>query len=238
MANSKEFENALEEQKKKLGEVAISANECQVALQKVKDSQKGTISESQKSNVEILSQVQLLSEDLDQLEKIYQDVLDEEDFDWSNILNNDKFTEAFGNMENVTREYKNAYSDFIKTVSNSPNDIKGCQEAFNKLATAYINDSDALKNVTEETRDSVVNMLKDMDIVNADELVDSRLAEKTLEAKTATVDFANATKDELSSLIDYANQLGLTSAEVAQLCLDQIDVMACTTMECIVSVVT
>lgn len=173
---------------------------------------------------ETLAKVQLLSEGLDQLEKIYQDVLDEEDFDWSNILNNDKFTETFGNMENVTREYKNAYTDFIKTVSNSPNNIKGCQEAFNKLATAYINDSDALKNVTEETRDSVVNMLKDMNIVNADELVDSRLAERTLEAKTATVDFVNATKDELSSLIDYANQLGLTSAEVAQLCLDQIDV--------------
>ena len=173
---------------------------------------------------ETLAKVQLLSEGLDQLEKIYQDVLDEEDFDWSNILNNTKFTETFGNMENVTREYKNAYTDFIKTVSNSPNDIKGCQEAFNKLATAYINDSDALKNVTEETRDSVVNMLKDMNIVNADELVDSRLAERTLEAKTATVDFANATKDELSSLIDYANQLGLTSAEVAQLCLNQIDI--------------
>lgn len=173
---------------------------------------------------ETLAKVQLLSEGLNQLEKIYQDVLDEEDFDWSNILNNTEFTETFGNMENVTREYKNAYTDFIKTVSNSPNDIKGCQEAFNKLATAYINDSDALKNVTEETRDSVVNMLKDMNIVNADELVDSRLAERTLEAKTATVDFANATKDELSSLIDYANQLGLTSAEVAQLCLNQIDI--------------
>lgn len=186
---------------------------------------KGEIpNETSNSFTETLAKVQLLSEGLDQLEKIYQDVLDEEDFDWSNILNNDKFTETFGNMENVTREYKNAYTDFIKTVSNSPNDIKGCQEAFNKLATAYINGSDALKNVTEETRDSVVNMLKDMNIVNADELVDSRLAERTLEAKTATVDFANATKDELSSLIDYANQLGLTSAEVAQLCLDQIDV--------------
>ncbi len=180
--------------------------------------------ETSNSFTDTLAKVQLLSEGLEQLEKIYQDVLDKEDFDWSNILNNDKFTETFGNMENVTREYKNAYSDFIKTVSNSPNDIKGCQEAFNKLATAYINNSDALKNVTEETRDSVVNMLKDMNIVNADELVDSRLAEKTLEAKTATVDFANATKEELSSLIDYANQLGLTSAEVAQLCLDQIDV--------------
>lgn len=176
------------------------------------------------SFTDTLAKVQLLSEGLDQLEKIYQDVLDKEDFDWSNILNNDKFTETFGNMENVTREYKNAYADFIKTVSNSPDDIKGCQEAFNKLATAYINDSDALKNVTEETRDSVVNMLKDMNIVNADELVDSRLAEKTLEAKAATVDFANVTKEELSSLINYANQLGLTSAEVAQLCLDQIDV--------------
>lgn len=191
--------------------------------QKIEET-KNAASEEIPTFTETLAKVQLLSEGLDQLEKIYQDVLDEEDFDWSNILNNDKFTETFGNMENVTREYKNAYTDFIKTVSNSPNDIKGCQEAFNKLATAYINDSDALKNVTEETRDSVVNMLKDMNIVNADELVDSRLAERTLEAKAATVDFANATKDELSSLIDYANQLGLTSAEVAQLCLNQIDI--------------
>lgn len=196
----------------------------QEALDYAKTHTDATSEESSNSFTDTLAKVQLLSEGLDQLEKIYQDVLDKEDFDWSNILNNDKFAETFGNMENVTREYKNAYTDFIKTVSNSPNDIKGCQEAFNKLATAYINDSDALKNVTEETRDSVVNMLKDMNIVNVDELVDSRLAERTLEAKAATVDFANATKDELSSLIDYANQLGLTSAEVAQLCLNQIDI--------------
>jgi hypothetical protein len=204
-------------------EVTKGINDADKAIQTWNEHKKEA-NETPISFTETLAKVQLLSEGLDQLEKIYQDVLDEEDFDWSNILNNDKFTETFGNMENVTREYKNAYTDFIKTVSNSPNNIKGCQEAFNKLATAYINDSDALKNVTEETRDSVVNMLKDMNIVNADELVDSRLAERTLEAKTATVDFVNATKDELSSLIDYANQLGLTSAEVAQLCLDQIDV--------------
>lgn len=204
-------------------EVTKGINDADKAIQTWNEHKKEA-NETPISFTETLAKVQLLSEGLDQLEKIYQDVLDEEDLDWSNILNNDKFTETFGNMENVTREYKNAYTDFIKTVSNSPNNIKGCQEAFNKLATAYINDSDALKNVTEETRDSVVNMLKDMNIVNADELVDSRLAERTLEAKTATVDFVNATKDELSSLIDYANQLGLTSAEVAQLCLDQIDV--------------
>lgn len=212
-----------DEEINQFNEVTKGINNADLAIQKWNEHKKES-NETPNSFTETLAKVQLLSEGLNQLEKIYQDVLDEEDFDWSNILNNTEFTETFGNMENVTREYKNAYTDFIKTVSNSPNDIKGCQEAFNKLATAYINDSDALKNVTEETRDSVVNMLKDMNIVNADELVDSRLAERTLEAKAATVDFANATKDELSSLIDYANQLGLTSAEVAQLCLNQIDI--------------
>ena len=204
-------------------DVTKGINDADEAIQTWNEHKKET-NETPISFTDTLAQVQSLSEGLDQLEKIYQDVLDGEDFDWSNILNNTKFTETFGNMENVTREYKNVYDDFIKAVSNSPSDIEGCQTAFNKLVTAYINDSEDLKNVTEETRDSVVNMLKDMNIVNADEIVDYHIAQNLLEAKAATVDFSNATKEEISSLVDYAEQLNLTSAEVAQLCLDQIDI--------------
>lgn len=212
-----------DEEINQFNEVTKGINNADLAIQKWNEHKKES-NETPISFTDTLAQVQSLSEGLDQLEKIYQDVLDGEDFDWSNILNNTKFTETFGNMENVTREYKNVYDDFIKAVSNSPSDIEGCQTAFNKLVTAYINDSEDLKNVTEETRDSVVNMLKDMNIVNADEIVDYHIAQNLLEAKAATVDFSNATKEEISSLVDYAEQLNLTSAEVAQLCLDQIDI--------------
>ncbi len=72
-----------------------------------------------------LADVQSLSQGLDQLDKIYADILDKEDFDWSSILNNDGFKEAFGT-------YTDEYENFINTVSKSPNDINACQDAFNK----------------------------------------------------------------------------------------------------------
>lgn len=176
------------------------------------------------SSTDILTQVQALSDGLDQLDKIYADVYNKEDFDWSSILNNDGFKEAFGNMTNVTEEYKNAYDDFIKTISNNPSNLSACQSAFDNLATAYIYNSDALKNVTEDTKASTIAMLEQMGIANAEEVVTAQLANNLLEARAATLDFASATDADINSLVAYANQLGLTAADVAQLCLKQIDV--------------
>ena len=176
------------------------------------------------SSTDILTQVQALSDGLDQLDKIYADVYNKEDFDWSSILNNDGFKEAFGNMTNVTEEYKNAYDDFIKTISNNPSNLSACQSAFDNLATAYIYNSDALKNVTEDTKASTIAMLEQMGIANAEEVVTAQIANNLLEARAATLDFASATDADINSLVAYANQLGLTAADVAQLCLKQIDV--------------
>ena len=224
LANSKDFENALEEQKKKLNGASLSADDYAAALQTVKDKQNENSNETSISSTDILAQVQALSTGLDQLDKIYADVYNKEDFDWSSILNNDGFKEAFGNMTNVTEEYKNAYDDFIKTISNNPSDLSACQSAFDNLATAYIYNSDALKNVTEDTKASTIAMLEQMGIANAEEVVTVQIANNLLEARAATLDFASATDADINSLVAYANQLGLTAADVAQLCLKQIDV--------------
>lgn len=175
------------------------------------------------SFTEQISQVQKLSEGLDQLDKIYADVYDKEDFDWSSILNNEDFKKEFGNMTNVTDEYKDAYDEFIQTVSNSPNDIESCQEAFNKLATAYIYNSGCLDNLTEETRASSIAMLEQMGITNAEEIVDNRLlalksslaaAQESLNiAKqnglNSSIDLENATLSEIDALIQEYDQYGL-----------------------------
>lgn len=224
LANSKDFENALEEQKKKLNGASLSADDYAAALQAVKDKQNENSEETPISSTDILAQVQALSTGLDQLDKIYADVYNIEDFDWSSILNNDGFKEEFGNMTNVTEEYKNAYDDFIKTISNNPSDLSACQSAFDNLATAYIYNSDALKNVTEDTKASTIAMLEQMGIANAEEVVTAQIANNLLEARAATLDFASATDADINSLVAYANQLGLTAADVAQLCLKQIDV--------------
>ena len=176
------------------------------------------------SFTDTISQVQALADGLDQLDAIYADVCDKESFDWSSILNNKDFEATFGNMTNVTEEYKNAYNDFIQTVSNNPSNLSACQSAFDNLASAYIYNSDALKNVTEETKSSTIAMLEQMGVANADEIVTAQLAQNLLAAKAATIDFSTATNEDINSLVAYANQLGLTSAEVANLCLEQIDV--------------
>lgn len=224
LANSKDFENALEEQKKKLNGASLSADDYAAALQAVKDKQNENSEETPISSTDILTQVQALSDGLDQLDKIYADVYNKEDFDWSSILNNDGFKEAFGNMTNVTEEYKNAYNDFIKTISNNPSDLSACQSAFDNLATAYIQNKGALDNLTDSEKQAAITMLEQMGIANAEEVVTAQIANNLLEARAATLDFASATDADINSLVAYANQLGLTAADVAQLCLKQIDV--------------
>ena len=169
---------------------------------------------------ESLSKVEGLSKGLkDILGEIYADVLNKEDFDWSTILNNDDFTETFGNMENVTEEYKTVYDDFIRTVSNNSKDIDACQDSFDRLATAYIQNSGALNNLTEETKQATITMLEEMGIENAEEVVTATLArnkeelalQNTLLSNT-TSDLSSVTAAEIQSLMDE----GIISQDTAQ----------------------
>lgn len=157
-----------------------------------------------------LEDVQKLSQGLDQLDKIYADILDKEAFDFSSILNNDQFKEQFS-------AYTEEYDNFINIVSNSPNDINACQDAFNKLTAAYIKGSGVLSEVTEGTKAGTVAMLKQMGVSNAAAIVEQALIEneKMLEAqKYATAhgcdDLRKATYEEINALIAE----GKTSEEV------------------------
>lgn len=148
-----------------------------------------------------LADVQSLSQGLDQLDKIYADILDKEAFDFSSILNNDQFKEAFS-------AYTEEYDNFINTVSKSPDDINACQDAFNKLTAAYIKGSGVLSEVTEATKAGTIAMLKQMGVANAVSIVEQALIEneKMLAAqKYATAqgcdDLRKATYEEINALI-------------------------------------
>ena len=152
-----------------------------------------------------ISQVQSLTEGLDKLDQIYADVLDKESFDWSSILNNKGFKETFGGLGA-------AYDDFIKTISNSPNDIDACQSAFDNLATAYIQNSDALSDLTEETKQASIAMLEEMGIKNAEEVVTSILIQKEGELAAQKILAANSTY----------TLTNLTTAEIDRLLIEGI----------------
>ena len=175
-------------------------NEYKILLQDIADIDlNGNVNFDLSGNA--LADVQSLSQGLDQLDKIYADILDKEDFDWSSILNNEGFKEQFGS-------YTDEYENFINTVSKSPDDINACQDAFNKLTAAYIKGTGVLSEVTEATKQQTVNMLKQMGVANAAEIVEQALIEneKMLAAqKYATAqgcdDLRKATYEEINALI-------------------------------------
>ena len=159
-----------------------------------------------------LSDVQGLQAGFDQLDKIYADVFDKENFDFSSILNNQKFADAFGNLGDT-------YTDFIETVTNSPDDIEACQEAFDALATAYLWNSDVLAGVTDETRNATVLMLEQMGVANAAAIVDQRLAYNKEHLKYTTGEFANAEYEEIYALYQACEAGTLTQQVLAEVAI-------------------
>lgn len=165
---------------------------------------------------ESLTAIQTLSTGLDQLDSIYADVYDKEDFDWSSILNNEDFTNTFSTMGD-------SYDEFIQTVSNSPNDLDACQASFNRLTTAYLNNSTALDSVTDATKDSTIAMLKQMGISNATEMVEARLAANKYALEQGCYDLSNATLAEYASLLKESDAADISSQYIAQLALEKLN---------------
>lgn len=189
--------------------VTEGINRADEAIQKWNEHKKEG-NETPISFTDRLAKVQALSDGLDQLDKIYTDVLDGGDFDYSSILGNKDFTNTFSTY---TAEYEN----FIKTISNSPTDINACQQAFNDLATAYIYNSNALKDVTDETKESTIAMLEQMGVQNAAIIVEQSLAANKILAKLDTIDFTNATKEEILALVEEENKVHNTNFSLSQL---------------------
>jgi len=171
-----------------------------------------------------LADVQKLTEGLDQLDQIYADVYDKEDFDWSSILNNEAFSKTFG-------EYTEEYNNFLDTISKSPDDIAACQEAFNQLTGAYIYGSGVLNEVTESTKDATIQMLEQMGVANAQEIVmkalaaqEAFLAAKKKDSSIQSENLAEATWQEIQAVLAEGEAAEETQSYLAQLALSKLDI--------------
>ena len=183
-----------------------------------------TINAEPLSLEEKASQLQSLFHGTDLLGQIYADISDRGSFDWSSILNNEGFLETFGCF---TEEYEN----FIQTISNAPNDIGACQEAFDSLASAYLDGSGAMDGLTEENKGLAVTMLEQMGVANAQQLVTAKLAaeeaflaEKKQNSAVASNSLASATWQEISAVLSEGNASGAASSYLAQLAMSKLDI--------------
>lgn len=153
--------------------------------------------------------------------------------------------EKFGELDGGT-----ALEDFKDTLTSMPGDISAGKEALNKLATAYIDNSDLIKNLTEDNADYVKSELEKIGVVNADEVVNSRLAGSTdwltqaqenqsailsnmstnINAATdakrysqlASIDLQNATLGDIAALINEANASGQDSTALQNYAIQKI----------------
>lgn len=164
------------------------------------------------SFVKSMTEVEKSKTGFDLIDKIYADVKNKEEFDWTSILNNTSFTETFGSMENVTEEYKSVYDEFIETVSNSPSDIDKCQKAFNRLTTAYLQNEGTLSAITDQSKEAAILYLQEQGVINATEVVYASLLKTKLESEEASIAVANGTASEINSLLTE----GAVTEETAQ----------------------
>ena len=171
----------------------------------------------------IIDQLTDMTDGFDKLDEIYADILDGGKFDFTK-LSTKKFEESFEGLDNE-------YQEFIKSVSANPDSIEKTQEAFNKLATAFIDNKLALDDLSEADKQVAIDMLKTMGVENAEEVVLDRVArkqkdlalEKEFTASTSKM-LSKATLGEIDSFIKEENKSAETRQELVRLALQKLTV--------------
>lgn len=215
--DSKEIKKIIDnsnELKTSLDGAGISADELTQYLNSIPDEVPVEVNTEKLGFIDTISQIESLSTGFDQLKKIYSDVKDGQDFDYSSLLNNEGFKNAFGDLGEH-------YDNFIKTITNSPDDIKACQDAFNDLAGQYLLNSDALQNLTNENKDAAIAMLEQHGIANASEIVNRKLAVDQEKLRTETELGTDAKYDEIEALYKEAVAGSVAQQALAQLAIEK-----------------
>ena len=148
-----------------------------------------------KTKSEMIDTINDMSDGFDVLDKIYADVKNGDVFDFTN-LNTKKFEEAFKGLEPE-------YEKFIETISASPDDLSKCQDAFNDLATAWIDSKGILEGLTEENANVAQSMLENMGISNAEEIIQQYLG-IIKEITDAGYDLENITEEQAVAFLHEA----------------------------------
>lgn len=167
--------------------------------------------ELQFSKTEMIKTINSMADGMSVLDEIYADIIDGGNFDFTN-LDTDKFAKSFEGLEP-------AYEKFIETVSASPSDINACQNAFDELTQAFLEQKGVLTGLSEENANLAIDMLENMGIANAEEVVMSNMglsfdnyAMAKRECALAGVDLINAEDAEIQALINKK----LVTEETAQ----------------------
>lgn len=210
---------------KALVQSGISAKDCCAYLYKLAEAEEQVDDSTPDvskafTKEEMISAINDMSEGFEELDKIFESISDKDPFDFK-LLDDDAFKETFSGLGQ-------AYTDFIETITSSPDDINGCKEAFNDLIGAWVQSTGILSKVDDSTATLTVSMLKMMGVENADAIVTEALTANKIAEEYAIYDLTNATEDEIqakyqeiSALIEEGKVSGTTATALFELIAQQ-----------------
>mgnify|MGYP000232217654 CR=1 FL=1 len=109
------------------------------------------------------------------------------------------------------------YTDFRNTVVDPKSSKDAKKSSFESLISEYTSSQQSIKGVTNETRNYVINALKDVGIVNAEEIVDAQIAygKITKVVRKVTNEVSQMTKEDADNFLKAANLKEITNATLA-----------------------
>lgn len=107
-----------------------------------------------------------------------------------------------------------AFQNFVNVAGDSSSTFSEVQAACNRLAESWVNSSDYLSNLTEETAEMTIAQLKNIGVTNAEELVTTKLSAKREETILQTDGLADA---EWSVAEAHLKATGAAEADIAAL---------------------
>lgn len=140
--------------------------------------------------------------ELSTLQQTYDSIKNKE-FDLTSLTTGN-FVEVFG-------EYTNEFEKFIQTVTDSPDDIKACQSAFDDLASAWLTNSGILDDLSNETADYTTKLLEENGIANAGEIVQTQL---NVFNSLDNSNFVNTFKDTEEEYQNFINTISSTPGDI------------------------
>ena len=167
------------------------------------------------SKTKMISSINDMSEGFESLDKIFASIKDKDPFDFK-LLDDTNFKETFGELE--------GYANFIEQITSNSDDIDACRSAFNDLVTEWITSTGVLNNLTDENANLTVSMLKQMGVVNAEEIVLAQLNAPKEASIEVGKDFTDITEEEIDALIAEGTVSATTCQYLSQLKLAKLDV--------------
>ena len=94
--------------------------------------------------------------------------------------------------------------NFFAVLTNGNSTAEEVQNAFNNIATSYLNSTDVLENLNSTTAEAIKIQLESLGVTNSEIIVFEALISNTNALEEAGIDLANATNEELNAFVNEA----------------------------------